>query len=361
MDGEERHRSGGCKECLGRLWQKLFEKDIDILHEAIRKGDLDKVKYFHLIKKTNFNQYIKTGDSPLLLAARYRKFEILKYILRKIPGVIRDDKSFQGDTALMIATFNNDIDMVRYLVEEEDFEVNCRDNKGFTPFIAACANNLIELVSYFRFFTNADVTARSYDKQSAAHRAAYYGHLETLIFLGTYTDIRLNQPDKRGNLPIHYAAMNSHFAVVRWFFILDPKSIEKRNKSQQYPEEIIKESLDKIKKMKNPTAEVTREEVRAYIANPDKRPFTIEPPKKKEKLDQQSKKLELRSEGDKEVQNKNKGETEMQNMDEDKQEDSGVFEEIEFDDKDKPYRPRNRKRTKIVKEGSRSKVSSEAD
>ena len=215
MSEAEEKNKNSCKECFQRIWQKIFEKDIDKIQEAIKKGDLEKIRFFHIVKKANFNQYNKVGDSPLLLATRYQKLEILKYILKKIPGVIRADKSFLGDTALMIATFNNDLETVRYLVEEENFDVNCRDNKGYTPFIAACANNYMDLVIYLRFVAKADTSIRGYDKQSAAHRAAFYGHNEILIFLDSYSEVRINQPDKRGNLPIHYAAMNHHFSVVR--------------------------------------------------------------------------------------------------------------------------------------------------
>ena len=116
----------------------------------------------------------------------------MKYVLKKVDGVIKQDKSFMGDTALMIATFNNDIDTVKYLIEEEKFDVNCKDNRGYTPFIAACANNFMDLVIYFRFVAKADVEIRGFDKQSAAHRAAFYGHLEVLILLDKYTTLRTN-------------------------------------------------------------------------------------------------------------------------------------------------------------------------
>lgn len=276
MFHSEKHPSHSkCLGCFQKIYRFFFEKKIDMIQEAIKKGDLEKIKYYHIVKKLNFNQYNKLGDTPLLLAARAGKFDILKYILKKVPGIIRQDKSFLGDTALMIATFNNDFPMVRYLVEEEKFDPNCRDNKGFTPFIAACANGYIELMAYFRFVAKVDVNIRGFDKQSAAHRAAYYGNLQVLIILENYTEIRLNQPDKRGNLPVHYAAMNNHFSVVRFLMSKDSKMLQKRNKAGISPEVIIKKNLDKVKKLKSPV-EVSLDEIRDYIRDQKLKPFDLD-------------------------------------------------------------------------------------
>ena len=192
-----------------------------------------------------------------------------------------------GDTALMIATFNNDLETVKYIVEEEKFDVNCRDNRGYTPFIGACANNFIDLVIYFRFVAKADVEIRGFDNQSAAHRAAFYGHFEILTLLDKYTTLRTNQPDKRGNLPVHYAAMNNHFNVVRYLLGFDAKSdkedrknkdesCDKKNKAGKTAEMIIRENLEKIKILKNPNSTVSMEEVRKYIMNPNSKPFMLE-------------------------------------------------------------------------------------
>lgn len=212
---EDKKLQANTKSCWHRTLKKCFERQIDKIQDCIKRDDIERLRYLHMVKKLNFNKYTTTGDSPLLLAARHRRLEILRYILTKVQGVIKEDKSFSGDTALMIATFNNDLEMVRYLVEEQGFDVNCRDNKGYTPFIAACANNYMDLVIYFRFIAKVDTSIRGFDKQSAAHRAAFYGNIEVLMVIENYTTLRNNQPDKWGNLPIHYAAMNNHFSVVR--------------------------------------------------------------------------------------------------------------------------------------------------
>jgi ankyrin repeat protein len=247
-----------------------------LIQEAIKKGDLERIKFYHMNKKMNFNQYNKNGESPFLMAARYRRLNILQYMLKKKIVNVKEDKSFMGDTALMIATFNKDFEMVKYLVEEEDVDVNCRDNRGYTPFIAACANNFMDLVIYFRFLTKADTTIRAFDKQSAAHRAAFYGNVEVLVFLSTYTTVRLNQPDKRGNLPIHYAAMNSHFSVCRYLYKLQENTIEMENKEKQTPLKILKANLDKIKKLKLPTSSVEEVEILNYMKDPKRKPFMID-------------------------------------------------------------------------------------
>lgn len=286
-DYEEKSKSS-CKSCMNKLWQMFFQKDIDLIQEAIRKGNIEKIKYFHMIKKMNFKLYNKLGDSPLLMATRYQKLDILKYIMKKV-AVIKEDKSFMGDTALMIATFNNDMDTVRYLVEEEKVDVNCRDNKGYTPFIAACANNYFDLVVYFKFIAKCDTTIRGFDKQSAAHRAAFYGNQEVLLFLDSYTNVKCDQPDKRGNLPIHYAAINNHFSVCRYLMSKDEDLLEYENKENLSAVKILKNNIEKMRKLKIPTSEVKEDEIRNYMRNPDAPPFKFDNPNKKGERDENRK------------------------------------------------------------------------
>jgi ankyrin repeat protein len=128
---------------------------------------------------------------------------------------LREDKSIHGDTALMIATFHGDFRLVQYLAEQGGLDVNTRDHQGYTPFIAACANGYHELVIYFMCILKADTKITGYNKQSAAHRAAYYGESKVIRMIKRYTSLKFDQPDKRGNTPFHYAAMGSHFQTIR--------------------------------------------------------------------------------------------------------------------------------------------------
>ena len=162
----------------------------------------------------DFHQYDKNGDTPVLIATRNQRLEILQYIIKEIP-LIKEDKSVHGDTALMIATFQDDLKTVSWLVEEGKLDVNTRDNQGYTPFIAACANGYLKLVIYFLCMTSVDPEISGYNKQTAMHRAAFYGETKVIQFVHKLRKLSLDQPDKKGNTPFHYAAVESHFSTIR--------------------------------------------------------------------------------------------------------------------------------------------------
>jgi ankyrin repeat protein len=68
----------------------------------------------------------------------YKK--IIKYILSFPNEVNIEDKNFEGDTALMLSVYSGNFELVKTLVEKYNANPNTRENLGFTPFIAACAN-----------------------------------------------------------------------------------------------------------------------------------------------------------------------------------------------------------------------------
>lgn len=106
--------------------------------------------------------------------------------MTRVKHIMKEDKNNTGDTALMIATLNGNFEIVRYLVEEGELDINCRDNQGFTPFVAACANDFVEIIAYLMCVKKADTSIKGYNKQSAAHRAAFYGNIKALRLISKY-------------------------------------------------------------------------------------------------------------------------------------------------------------------------------
>ena len=81
------------------------------LCNAIAKGDLESVKKF-IEYGVNVNEQ-SNGSTPLMLAARYNKVEILKVLIAK--GAKADAKDNNGKTALQYAVNSNATEAVAYL------------------------------------------------------------------------------------------------------------------------------------------------------------------------------------------------------------------------------------------------------
>ncbi|MTH18267.1 ankyrin repeat domain-containing protein [Flavobacterium sp. LC2016-01] len=81
------------------------------LHVAVSKGDLEVVKKF-IAYGANVNEQSE-DMTPLMIAARYNKVEILKVLLEN--GARPEDKNEQGFTALKYAQLSNATEAIAIL------------------------------------------------------------------------------------------------------------------------------------------------------------------------------------------------------------------------------------------------------
>ena len=121
--------------CTDRVLNYLFSTHFEQLISAIQKCDMEKVKFFHLIKKVSFSEYIykvKQGDSPLLtpgdsplhIAVSFEHLEIVKYIVENVKPLNLEDKNFNGDTPFMLAAIRGNLSIIIYLAEVARCNVN---------------------------------------------------------------------------------------------------------------------------------------------------------------------------------------------------------------------------------------------
>lgn len=81
------------------------------LCNAIVKGDIATVKKF--VEYGSDVNELSNGSTPLMLAARYNKVEILKYLLEK--GADKKIKDERGNTALKYAEFSKAQEALEFL------------------------------------------------------------------------------------------------------------------------------------------------------------------------------------------------------------------------------------------------------
>lgn len=70
--------------CKNETLDKLFHSDFRKMIEAINAGNLERIKYYHRVKKLDFNQQVENGENPLHIAAQHNQSEILVYLIDNI-------------------------------------------------------------------------------------------------------------------------------------------------------------------------------------------------------------------------------------------------------------------------------------
>ncbi len=136
--------------------------EIDIV-EAIRRDDYIGIK--KAIKAgADLEQIVENemneNEESLLFYALHHKcdFETIKLLIESGVDIARCDE--EGVSLLDEAIVTGDLELVRYLVEEKDMDVNMtRRKSGFTPLMQAASYGYTEIVQ-FLLDKGADIEAR---------------------------------------------------------------------------------------------------------------------------------------------------------------------------------------------------------
>lgn len=156
--------------------------DLDklMINYAISNGQLSTVKYLvenckaDIHKKTHIEFIIDDFVSPIFYAIIYTHkiknyntiFDIIEYLLNN--GANIDDKSYYHQyTPLMIACdgrltydkrcINNQLKLIKFLVERCKANVNMKNYKGRTCLMLAYINSNYEIINYLENFAGADI------------------------------------------------------------------------------------------------------------------------------------------------------------------------------------------------------------
>lgn len=121
-----------------------------------------------------------------------------------------------GKTVLHLAAWQGDVRLAEYLIQQSESMsplseghanpvlINMVDNDGNTAFHAAAANNQVDMIGFLVNENNVNVNQQNQFGRTALHKAVARGHREAitaLIRLGALLDVR----DIEGNTPLNVA------------------------------------------------------------------------------------------------------------------------------------------------------------
>jgi ankyrin repeat protein len=158
-----------------------------------------------------------------ITAARDNKIENVKNLLQRM---IKRDISLEatseeydlyGNTALLWACYNGNLDMVRLLVEKGGANVNApQDKSGRMALASASYRGHLEIVRYLVESKNVDINAQSEDSNTALIDACVNdGHLEIVRFLLGREHINVNAVGRDGMTALMWAANSGKSEIVR--------------------------------------------------------------------------------------------------------------------------------------------------
>lgn len=115
-----------------------------ILENFIKTAELKEVK--EIINNSNINIKCHMDRSLLYVAASAGRMETFKYLIDK--GLPVDTPNDFGLTPVYSAAVNGHTDIIKYLVENYDVNINCKSLFGDTPLSMAIKYNFFDTAKY---------------------------------------------------------------------------------------------------------------------------------------------------------------------------------------------------------------------
>ncbi len=195
---------------------KMFIANVRQFEEKNGKGDLiTKPTLIEYIKSQPYNGYeaqqqkivnqlideIPESYHPLHAAAYYGYDDIMKFLLAQ-EGTDVNVKNDNGDTPLFIASFTDNLQVIKFLVSR-GANITIKNNEGFSALHIAARYNAVDVVSYL-VGEGIDVNTQTNYNDTPLHYAVMSGQEDTIkLLIGLGADI--NAQDKYGYTPLHIA------------------------------------------------------------------------------------------------------------------------------------------------------------
>ena len=147
-------------------------------------------KEFHPLEKT------KILTKSLMGAAAHGDINVLKFLINE-QKMSANFSSLDGKTPLMLACINGHLDAVRFLVEFGHAKVDEKNNGGTTALMFACINGHLDAVRFLVEFGHAKVDEKNNGGTTALMFACRIGRVDIVKFLVKEAHANLELQDKR--------------------------------------------------------------------------------------------------------------------------------------------------------------------
>ena len=196
----------------GPLLNFIIPNSYTPLTAACYSGHDEIVRYLLNMNDININLQDNLGLTPLGTACENNHFEIVKILTQRqdidVNGLSKDS------TPLVVAIDKGFNDILKYLLKQDNINVNLQDNLGLTPLGAACKNKRFEIVKILSQRQDIDVNALSKGSTPLVN-AVYGGCINIVKHLLKQDKIQVNLCDDTGQTPLAAACRKGNIELVK--------------------------------------------------------------------------------------------------------------------------------------------------
>ena len=193
-------------------------------------GNLPTLKVIITEKKFNPSEVKDLSGLTLLhLACQHGHLDIVQYLIND-QDCNPEPTTPNGRTPLHTACKSGHLHIVKCLITDHKCNPHCTDNDGYTPLHAASESGNIETVKYLITKQGCDPHVGESIGNTPLHYASESGHLDIVHCLITEFNCKPRKTNSRGSIPLHYACRGGQTAVARYLIDehhCDPNSANK--------------------------------------------------------------------------------------------------------------------------------------
>ncbi|KAK5467580.1 hypothetical protein LTS15_000553 [Exophiala xenobiotica] len=160
--------------------------------------------------------------------------------LRSHHAHLLEDQSDQ--TLLHCAAENDQVDLLKILLQTHKVEVECRDRHGSTVLSMAAFLGWAEVVKLLLWTGKVDINSRNDYGGTPLALAALRGHAAVVQLLLDTDKVDIESPTVSGQTPLSLAAERGHLAVVSLLLDTGKVNIESRDQFRQTPLSVAAEN-----------------------------------------------------------------------------------------------------------------------
>ena len=215
--GEQEAGAGGGtdRQSSSELSEQLLRACVD--------GDLNKVKYLVEVEHVDPHSCRdeQLHNTPLHWASQYGHLDIVRYLVEERNCDVMCRNKYEN-TPLHLAALGGRLDVAQYLISERGCDPMCRGQYGRTPLHHACQNGRLDVVKYLIEDVKVDSSCGDEKDATPLHIAAYFGQLSVVKLLVENYQCDPGVRDKNGATPAEQAMRKGHAHIASYL-----SSIEK--------------------------------------------------------------------------------------------------------------------------------------
>ena len=218
------------------------------LGATVTFGFTNIAKYLCQLPSVDVNAVDRNGASPLCVAAWEGQIEIVK-ALCAVKGVDPNKVDGWGKTPLMIAAGLNHLEILQVLTATTGIELNAVHKVSGTALSIAVRNGNRDVVNYLCRLEGVHVyLAKEWTSSSPLLIAAWYGRIKTMICLidSKLVDVNFRSNKYKGETALHFAARKGRVRAIEALLKCKDTNLMIKNNKGQTPLDIAVKSRNRF-------------------------------------------------------------------------------------------------------------------